>query len=49
MFRPFGIAPATERAVGVVAVVLVVAAVIVLIRASLTGRLHVSWWGVLGC
>ncbi|HEV8649751.1 MAG TPA: hypothetical protein VG276_10190 [Actinomycetes bacterium] len=48
MFRPFDIAPATERAVGVVAVVLVVAAVIVLTLASLTGRLHVGWWGVLG-
>jgi hypothetical protein len=40
LFPPFKIAPATERAVGVVAVVLVVA--------WLTGRLHVGWWGVLG-
>jgi len=48
MYRPFDIAPATERAAGVVAVMLVVAAVVVLILASLTGRLHVGWWGVLG-
>jgi uncharacterized membrane protein YkvA (DUF1232 family) len=45
---PLDIAPAAERAVGVVAVVLVVAAVVVLILAWLTGHLHVGWWGVLG-
>jgi hypothetical protein len=48
MFRPFDIAPATERAAGVVAVVLVVAAFVVLLLAWRTGRLHVGWWGVLG-
>jgi hypothetical protein len=48
MFRPFDLAPATERAAGVVAVVLVVAAVVVLLLAWRTGRLHVGWWGVLG-
>ena len=46
--RPLDIAPAAERAVGVVAVVLVVAAVVVLVGAWLTGHLHVGWWGVLG-
>lgn len=46
--RPFDIAPATERAVGEVAVVLVVAALVVLVGAWLTGHLHVGWWGVLG-
>lgn len=48
LFRPLDIAPATERAAGVVAVVLVVAAVVVLILGWRTGRLHVGWWGVLG-
>jgi uncharacterized membrane protein len=48
LFPPFEIAPATERAVGEVAVVLVVVAVVVLVVAWLTGRLHVGWWGVLG-
>jgi hypothetical protein len=48
MYRPFDIAPATERAAGVIAVVLVVAAVVVLLLAWLTGRLHAGWWGVLG-
>jgi hypothetical protein len=48
MFRPFDIAPATERAVGVVAVVTVVAAAAVLFLASLTGRLYGGWWGVFG-
>jgi hypothetical protein len=48
MYRPFDIAPATERTVGVVAVVLVVAALVVLALAWLSGRLHVGWWGVLG-
>jgi hypothetical protein len=48
MFRPFDIAPATERTVGVVGVVLMVAAVVVLVLAWLTGRLHKGWWGVLG-
>ncbi len=48
LFRPFEIAPATERAAGVVAVALVVVAVVVLVGAWLTGRLHVGWWGVLG-
>jgi hypothetical protein len=48
MYRPFDIAPATERTAGVVAVVLVVAAVVVLVVAWRTGRLHVGWWGVLG-
>jgi hypothetical protein len=48
MFRPFDIAPATERTAGVVAVVLVVAAVVVLFLASLTGRLHGGWWAVFG-
>jgi hypothetical protein len=33
MFRPFDIAPATERTVGVVAVLLMVAAVVVLVLA----------------
>jgi hypothetical protein len=48
MFRPLDIAPATERTVGGVAVALVVAALVVLVGAWLTGRLHVGWWGVLG-
>jgi hypothetical protein len=48
LFRPFDIAPATERAAGVVAVVLVVAAVVVLPLAWRTGRLHAGWWAVLG-
>lgn len=48
LFPPFDIAPATERAVGVVAVALGVAAVVVLVGAWLAGRLHVGWWGVLG-
>jgi hypothetical protein len=48
MYRPFDLAPATERTAGVVAVVLVVAAVVVLILAWRTGRLHTGWWGVLG-
>lgn len=48
LVRPLDIAPATERAVGVVAVALVVTALVVLLGAWLTGRLHVGWWGVLG-
>jgi hypothetical protein len=48
LFRPFQIAPATEQAVGIVAVALVVVAVVVLVGAWLTGRLHGGWWGVLG-
>jgi hypothetical protein len=47
MFRPLDIAPATERTVGGVAVALVVAALVVLVGAWLTGRLHVGGWG--GC
>jgi hypothetical protein len=49
MFRPLDIAPATERTVGGVAVALVVAALVVLVGAWLTGRLHVGWWGCWGC
>jgi hypothetical protein len=48
LVRPFDIAPATERAAGVVAVVLVEAAVVVLLLASLTGRLRGGWWAVFG-
>jgi hypothetical protein len=48
MFRPFDLAPATERAAGIVAVVLVEAAVVVLFLASLIGRLHGGWWAVFG-
>jgi hypothetical protein len=48
MFRPFDIAPATERTAGIVAVVLVETAAVVLILASLTGRLHGGWWAVFG-
>jgi hypothetical protein len=48
LFRPFEIAPQPNGAAGVVAVALVVVAVVVLVGAWLTGRLHVGWWGVLG-
>jgi hypothetical protein len=48
MVRPFAIAPAIERTVGVVAVVLVLVAVVLLLLASLTGRLHGGWWAVFG-
>jgi hypothetical protein len=49
LFPPFEIAPATERVVGEVAVMLVVVAMVMLVVAWLTGRLHVGWRGCWGC